>query len=75
MNKSTNLQDIFLNGVRKEKISVDINLINGSKLTGTVKGFDNFAVILECGNKQCLLYKHSISSIIPAKNVNININE
>lgn len=68
MNKqSNNLQDIFLNNVRKNKIIVTIHLINGFALKGIVKGFDNFTVVLESDNKQMMVYKHSISTITPAK--------
>lgn len=70
MNKQTNnLQDIFLNNVRKNKIMVTIHLINGFALKGFVKGFDNFTVILDSDNKQIMVYKHSISTITPAKSI------
>ncbi|HHY79204.1 MAG TPA: RNA chaperone Hfq [Thermoanaerobacter sp.] len=65
-----NLQDIFLNQVRKEHVPVTIYLINGFQLKGLVKGFDNFTVVLESENKQQLLiYKHAISTITPQKPV------
>lgn len=68
MNKqSNNLQDIFLNNARKNKILVSIYLVNGFQLKGTVKGFDNFTVILDCEGKQMLVYKHSITTITPSK--------
>jgi len=60
-----NLQDAFLNQVRKESISVTIFLINGFQLKGTVRGFDNFTVILESDGKQMMVYKHAISTISP----------
>ncbi|HET6371433.1 MAG TPA: RNA chaperone Hfq [Nitrospiria bacterium] len=60
------LQDLFLNQVRKEKIPVTVTLVNGSKLTGTIKGFDNFAIFLK-HQKDELIYKHAISSITPQK--------
>ena len=62
-----NLQDVFLNQARKEKIPVTIFLTNGFQFKGIVKGFDNFTVILDCENKQNLVYKHAISTIIPLK--------
>lgn len=71
MNKSLNLQDVFLNQVRKERIGVTIFLTNGFQFKGLVKGFDNFIVILESEGKQQLVYKHAISTIIPVKAVNI----
>jgi host factor-I protein len=71
MNKSINLQDIFLNQARKDKIPVTIFLTNGFQFKGMVKGFDNFTVILDCDNKQNLVYKHAISTIIPSKAISI----
>ncbi len=66
-----NLQDVFLNIVRKEKVSVTIFLTNGFQFKGMVKGFDNFTVILEADGKQHLVYKHAISTIIPSSSVNL----
>ena len=63
--QQSNLQDIFLNNARKNKLQLTIHLMNGFQLKGFVKGFDNFTVILECDNKQMLIYKHSISTITP----------
>ena len=71
MSKSMNLQDVFLNQARKEKIPVTIFLTNGFQFKGIVKGFDNFTVILDCENKQNLVYKHAISTIIPLKIISI----
>ncbi len=65
-----NLQDIFLNQIRKEHITVTIYLVNGFQLRGIVKGFDNFTVVLENEAKQQqLIYKHAISTISPVKPV------
>lgn len=76
MNKTLNLQDVFLNQVRKEKINVTVFLTNGFQFRGYIKGFDSFIVILECDMKQQLVFKHAISTIIPARSVNIlNANE
>ena len=69
MGKSqVNLQDIFLNQMRKEKVPVTMYLVNGARLTGTIKGFDNFVILLKQENQQ-LVYKHAISTIIPDKPV------
>ena len=65
--KIINLQDSFLNQVRKENIAVSIHLINGFQLKGNVKGFDNFTVILDTAGKQQLVYKHAISTITPIR--------
>ena len=71
MGKSqVNLQDIFLNQMRKEKIPVTMYLVNGARLTGTIKGFDNFVILLKQDNQQ-LVYKHAISTIIPDKPVEL----
>ena len=67
MNKQLNLQDVFLNQARKEKVNVSIFLSNGFQLKGTVKGFDNFTIILESENRMSLVYKNSIASIVPSK--------
>jgi len=71
MGKSqVNLQDIFLNQMRKEKIPVTMYLVNGARLTGTIKGFDNFVILMKQENQQ-LVYKHAISTIIPDKPVEL----
>lgn len=68
MNKTQiNLQDSFLNQVRKENVPVTIYLVNGFQLKGHVRGFDNFTVILEHEGKQQMVYKHAISTISPLK--------
>jgi host factor-I protein len=69
--KNLNLQDIFLNQARKDKISVTIFLTNGFQFKGIVKGFDSFTVILENEGKQSLVYKHAISTIVPLKPINV----
>ena len=73
--QQTNLQDIFLNNARKNKLQLTIHLLNGFQLKGIVKGFDNFTVILDCDNKQMLIYKHSISTITPVKPILFTDNE
>lgn len=69
--KNINLQDVFLNQARKDKISVTIFLMNGYQLKGYVKGFDSYIVILDCEGKQNVVYKHAISTISPSRPVNI----
>ena len=73
MSKAINLQDLLLNQLRKDKVLVTIFLTNGFQLKGTVKGFDNFVVLLESEGKQQMLYKHAISTVSPAKNVSLNM--
>ncbi len=63
-----NLQDVFLNHLRKEKIPVVVYLVNGVRLTGTIKGFDNFVLLLRHEGQQ-LVYKHAISTIVPERAV------
>ena len=76
MNKANiNLQDVFLNQVRKEHIAVTIYLTNGFQLKGMVKGFDNFTVVLDTEGRQQLVYKHAISTISPMKIVNFIFND
>ncbi|WP_300348868.1 RNA chaperone Hfq [Clostridium sp.] len=73
MNKSVNnLQDIFLNNARKERIPVTIFLVNGVQLRGIVKGFDSFTVVLDSDGKQQLVYKHAMSTVSPAKPILFN---
>ena len=69
--QSINLQDVFLNQVRKEKLAVTIYMTNGFQLKGVVKGFDNFTVVLDSDGKQQLIYKHAISTVSPVKPVNM----
>ncbi|MBI4682787.1 MAG: RNA chaperone Hfq [Nitrospirae bacterium] len=70
--KDCKLQDLYLNNLRKEKIPVSIFLVNGTRLKGTIKGFDNFVVILE-QNTQQLIYKHAISTISPEREVSLKM--
>ncbi|KYH29860.1 MULTISPECIES: RNA chaperone Hfq [Clostridium] len=67
-----NLQDLFLNNARKNKIPVVIYLTNGFQLKGNVKGFDNFTIILDNDGKQMMIYKHAVSTIVPAKPILFN---
>lgn len=65
--RSQNLQDLFLNSVRKSKIPLTIFLVNGVKLTGIVTSFDNFCVLLRRDGHSQLVYKHAISTIMPGQ--------
>jgi host factor-I protein len=65
-----NLQDAFLNHVRKEKIPVVINIAGGGKIEGLVKGFDNFVILVK-HEGQHLIYKHAINSIVPERAVEL----
>jgi len=70
MSKGQSLQDPFLNVLRKEKVPVSIYLVNGIKLQGQVESFDQFVVLLKNSVSQ-MVYKHAISTIVPARNVRI----
>jgi len=67
--RSQNLQDQFLNAVRKQKIPLTIFLVNGVKLTGVVTSFDNFCVLLRRDGHAQMVYKHAISTIMPGQPV------
>ncbi|MBO6552429.1 MAG: RNA chaperone Hfq [Roseitalea sp.] len=69
--RSQNLQDQFLNAVRKQKIPLTIFLVNGVKLTGVVTSFDNFCVLLRRDGSAQLVYKHAISTIMPSQPVQL----
>jgi host factor-I protein len=73
--KTQNLQDTFLNHVRKNKTPLTIFLINGVKLQGIVSWFDNFCVLLRRDGHSQLVYKHAISTIMPGGPVNLNEQE
>ncbi len=70
-----NLQDIFLNSVRSTKQFVTVFLMNGFQMRGLVTGFDNFTVVLDSEGKQQLIYKHAISTIVPAHPVSFQIEQ
>ena len=70
MTKGQSLQDPFLNALRKERVPVSIFLVNGIKLQGQIESFDQFVVLLKNSVSQ-MVYKHAISTVVPAKNVKI----
>lgn len=72
MKQNINLQDVFLNKARKENLSITIFLVNGYQLKGTVKGFDNYTIILESETKQQLIYKHAVATIVPIRPIDLN---
>ncbi len=75
MKNLLNLQDAFLNEVRKEKTSITIFLLSGFQLKGYVKGFDNYIIILDTDGKQQMIYKHAISTIVPTKSIEFKSEE
>jgi host factor-I protein len=71
MNRGQSLQDPFLNALRKERVPVSIYLVNGIKLQGQIESFDQFVVLLKNAVSQ-MVYKHAISTVVPARNVRIS---
>ncbi len=71
MQKTQNLQEGFLNRARTERVGVTVFLVNGFQMRGTIRGFDSFVVLLESEGKQQVIYKHAISTIVPAKNISL----
>jgi host factor-I protein len=72
MKQNINLQDVFLNKARRESIGITIFLVNGYQIKGQVKGFDNYTIILESEDRQQLIYKHAISTIIPMRQIDLD---
>ncbi len=70
-NKSQNVQDVFLNHVRKNKLPVTVFLVNGVKLQGVISWFDNFCVLLRRDGHVQLVYKHAISTVMPTQPVQL----
>jgi host factor-I protein len=70
MARGQSLQDPFLNTLRKERVPVSIYLVNGIKLQGQVESFDQFVVLLKNSVSQ-MVYKHAISTVVPARNVKV----
>jgi host factor-I protein len=68
MSKKVNIQDVFLNHIRKRRIPVTIYLVNGVKIEGLIKGFDNFVIILK-DDSQKMIYKHAVSTIEPSEEI------
>lgn len=67
--KTQNVQDVFLNTLRKKKVPVTIFLSNGVKLQGNITSFDNFSVLLRRGPQVQLVYKHTIATVVPAASI------
>ncbi|HET7629144.1 MAG TPA: RNA chaperone Hfq [Bacillales bacterium] len=71
MKQSVNIQDQFLNQLRKENVYVTVILLNGFQLKGFIKGFDSFTVLVESDGKQQLIFKHAISTFSPHKRISL----
>ena len=75
MQKTHNLQDLFLLRARKSRVGVTLFLMNGYQLRGQITGFDAFVVILMTGDKQQVIYKHAISTVVPERAVSLEPEE
>lgn len=71
MKQAVNIQDLFLNQIRKESVPVTVYLLNGFQLRGFIKAFDNFTIVIDSEGKQQLIYKHAISTFTPARPVSL----
>lgn len=75
MTKPVNLQDVFLNTLRKEKTDVTVYLTNGFQIKGVIRGYDSFVIMIESDGRQQVVYKHAVSTISPARPVALNLNK
>jgi len=67
-----NIQDTFLNTARKERHNITIYLVSGVKLTGRIRSFDKYSVVLETGNQEQLIFKHAISTVVMARSSHVH---
>ncbi len=72
---SYKLQEAFLNAARKQRVNVTVYLINGIRLQGKIKSFDIYTILLEDKRQQTLVYKHSITTIVPSEKLQIEFEE
>jgi len=70
LGKTINIQDGFLNQLRRESVPVTVYLVNGVQIRGYVRGFDNFTVVVESDGRQMMIYKHALSTVAPQVPVN-----
>jgi len=73
--KNQSLQDMFLNAARRDRMPLTIFLVNGFQIKGLVRGFDNFTVVIDSEGKQQLIYKSAISTVIPARTIQLQDSE
>ena len=72
MQGKTNLQELFLNRARRDRVPSTLFLMNGFQMRGVITGFDAFVVILDSDGKQQVIYKHAISTIVPMRSVDLS---
>lgn len=70
-----NIQDLFLNQLRREKTNVVIEMLDGKKIVGSIKSFDNFCILVQTPMEQILIYKHALSKITPPKEFSLKTGE
>ena len=73
MTKQINLQDVFLNTLRKDRIECTVFLMNGSQIKGVIRGYDNYVIMVESDGRQQVVFKHAVSTISPIRPVQINV--
>lgn len=71
MNKQVNIQDHYLNQLRKDNMLVTVYLTNGFQIKGLIRAFDNFTIIIDSEGKQQMIYKHAISTFTPQKAISL----
>ena len=75
MKQTVNFQDSFLAQARKERIPLVVFLMNGFQMRGVLTGFDNFVILLQTDNKQQMIYKHAVSTIVPEHSITFQESE
>ncbi|MBQ4187333.1 MAG: RNA chaperone Hfq [Firmicutes bacterium] len=75
MNKQINLQDVFLNTIRKERVEVTVFLTNGYQIKGVIRGYDNYVIMIETDGNQQVVFKHAVSTIRPMRPVQLKLNQ
>ena len=75
MQKTNNLQDIFLTKARKENVPVTLFLVNGFQLRGVITGFDSFSLVLDSDGRQQFIYKHAVSTLVPLRPLSLREEE
>lgn len=75
MSKQINLQDVFLNTIRKDHVEVTVFLTNGYQIKGVIRSFDNYVIMIESEGSQQVVFKHAVSTIRPSKPVSLKMDE
>ncbi len=75
MSKQINLQDVFLNTIRKDHVEVTVFLTNGYQIKGVIRSFDNYVIMIESEGNQQVVFKHAVSTIRPSKPVSLKMDE